>query len=39
MTRRVCIVDTDPGTDDAIALWLALASPELRWIYGTLRRD
>lgn len=29
MTRRVCIIDTDPGTDDAIALWLALASPEL----------
>ena len=29
MTRRVCNIDTDPGTDDAIALWLALASPEL----------
>lgn len=29
MTRRVCVIDTDPGTDDAIALWLALASPEL----------
>ncbi|MDR3415794.1 MAG: nucleoside hydrolase, partial [Nevskia sp.] len=23
------MIDTDPGTDDAIALWLALASPEL----------
>ncbi|CAH0139478.1 nucleoside hydrolase [Roseomonas sp. CECT 9278] len=29
MTRRVCIIDTDPGTDDAIALWLALAAPML----------
>ena len=28
MARRV-IIDTDPGTDDAIALFLALASPEL----------
>lgn len=27
--RRVCLIDTDPGTDDAIALWLALASAEL----------
>ncbi len=26
---RVCLVDTDPGTDDAVALWLALASEEL----------
>ena len=26
---RVCILDTDPGTDDAVAIWLALASPEL----------
>lgn len=29
MTRRICVIDTDPGTDDAVALWLALASPEL----------
>lgn len=28
MTQRI-IIDTDPGVDDAIALWLALASPEL----------
>jgi purine nucleosidase len=26
---RACILDTDPGTDDAVAIWLALASPEL----------
>lgn len=29
MTPKPCIIDCDPGTDDAIALWLALASPEL----------
>jgi purine nucleosidase len=29
MTRRACIIDTDPGTDDAVALWLALASEAL----------
>ncbi len=26
---RVCVIDTDPGTDDAVALWLALANKEL----------
>jgi purine nucleosidase len=26
---RPTIIDCDPGTDDAIALWLALASPEI----------
>ncbi|MGM3175732.1 nucleoside hydrolase [Dickeya lacustris] len=29
MARQPIIIDTDPGVDDAIALWLALASPEL----------
>lgn len=29
VTRRICAIDTDPGTDDAIALWFALAAPEL----------
>jgi len=26
---RVCVIDTDPGTDDAVALWLALGSEDL----------
>lgn len=30
MTTRTLILDTDPGQDDAIALFLALASSELR---------
>lgn len=29
MSKQRLIIDTDPGVDDAIALWLALASPEL----------
>jgi len=28
MKERI-IIDTDPGVDDAVAIWLALASPEL----------
>jgi purine nucleosidase len=26
---RPCILDTDPGTDDALAIWLAIASAEI----------
>lgn len=29
MSVRAVVIDTDPGTDDAVALFLALASPEL----------
>ncbi|PWC19555.1 nucleoside hydrolase [Brenneria corticis] len=29
MARQRIIIDTDPGVDDAIAIWLALAAPEL----------
>ena len=28
MTRRKIIIDTDPGQDDAVAILLALASPD-----------
>ena len=30
MTPRRIIIDTDPGQDDAVAILLALASPELQ---------
>lgn len=32
MTPTPIIIDTDPGVDDAAAIWLALASPELEVI-------
>jgi purine nucleosidase len=34
MTRRKIIIDTDPGQDDAVAILLALASPEELDILG-----
>ncbi len=34
MTRRI-IIDTDPGQDDAVAILLALASPELEVLICT----
>ena len=34
MTPRKVIIDTDPGQDDAIAILLALASPEEIHILG-----
>jgi purine nucleosidase len=35
VTRRV-VIDTDPGTDDAIALFLAFASPEIEVVLVTV---
>jgi purine nucleosidase len=35
LTRRV-VIDTDPGTDDAIALFLSLASPEIEVVLVTV---
>lgn len=35
MRRRV-VIDTDPGTDDAIALFLAFASPEIEVVLVTV---
>ena len=29
MSRHRIVIDTDPGVDDAAAIWLALASPEI----------
>ncbi len=36
MSPQRLIIDTDPGVDDAIALWLALASPELELLGVTV---
>jgi inosine-uridine nucleoside N-ribohydrolase len=35
-SARTVIIDCDPGTDDAIALWLAFAAPELDIVLVTV---
>jgi len=30
------LIDTDPGVDDAIAIWLALAEPEIEAVNALL---
>ena len=36
MPQRKIIIDTDPGQDDAVAILLALASPEEIEVLGIL---
>ena len=36
--KRKIIIDTDPGQDDAVAILLALASPEIRGARHDCRR-